>query len=297
MSRDDFPVSPGLHIVSTPIGRARDITLHAIDVLRGADVLAAEDTRAARRLLGIHGISLSGRRMVSYHDHSGERRRPALLEALRGGASVACMSDAGTPLIADPGYGLVRECVELGLPVHVAPGASSVMAALALSGLPTDRFYFAGFLPPRAAARRRALAELSVVPGSIVFFESPRRALSSLGDMRDVLGPSRPAALCREMTKRFEQVIRSSLGELCASLREVEIRGEIVVVVGAGERAPASDAEALDALRESLGSGSLKDAVARVSSDLGLPRRRVYKLALELDGRGPEGGAGPAPLS
>ena len=201
----------GLYLVATPIGNARDITLRALDVLAGADVLAAEDTRQTRKLLEIHGIKRSGP-VVPYHDHNGPAQRPRLLAAMAEGRSVALVSDAGTPLVADPGYRLAVEAAAAGHAVTAVPGASALLAALAVAALPTDRFLFAGFLPPRQAARRRALAELAAVPATLVFYKSPRRLAASLADMAAVLGAERAAAVCRELTKRFEEATRAPLG-------------------------------------------------------------------------------------
>lgn len=277
-------LAPGLYLVATPIGAARDITLRALDILAAAEVLAAEDTRRARKLLDIHGVRLGGRRILPYHDHNGAAQRPRLLAALAEGRSVALVSDAGTPLVADPGYRLVVEAVAAGHPVIAAPGASAVLAALSVAGLPTDRFLFAGFPPPRAAARRRALAELAAVPATLVFYESPHRLAEALAGMAEVFG-DRPAAVCRELTKRFEETRRGTLAALAAAYADApEPKGEIVVVVG--PPAPAVVTE--DALDEALGAAlarlTVKDAAAEVAEALDLPRRRVYARALELSG-------------
>ncbi|WP_339951109.1 16S rRNA (cytidine(1402)-2'-O)-methyltransferase [uncultured Albimonas sp.] len=273
----------GLHLVATPIGNAADITLRALDVLARADALAAEDTRSLRRLMEIHGVALRGRPLLAYHDRNGDAARPAILARLEVGESVALVSDAGTPLIADPGYKLARDAARAGLPVTTAPGPSSVLAALSLAGLPTDRFLFAGFPPPRSAARRAFLAELAAIPATLVFLESPRRAAAALADMAQTLGAEREAALCRELTKRFEEVRRAPLGELAQALAgEDDPRGEVVLVVG--PPAPAAgrpDDETLDAmLDDALGSMSLKDAVREVQAATGLPRKDVYARAL-----------------
>lgn len=279
-------VAPGLHLVATPIGNAGDVTLRALEVLAGAEVIAAEDTRSARRLMEMHGIALGGRRLVPYHDRNGETARPALLAALREGRSVALVSDAGTPLIADPGFKLVRAAAGEGLPVTALPGPSAVLAALCLAGLPTDRFLFAGFPPPRRAARRAMLAELRGLRATLVFLESPRRTAETLADMAAVLGADRAAALCRELTKRFEEVRRGSLAALAEAAGAEPPRGEVVLVVGPPEAA-AEDDDALDAaLHAALARLSPKAAVAEVAAATGRPRREVYARALALGERG-----------
>lgn len=277
-------LAAGLHLVATPIGAARDITLHALDLLEGADVLAAEDTRTLRHLMEIHGIALRRRPLVAYHDHASEVHVERILDALRAGKVVAYASDAGTPLISDPGFELVRRAVAEALPVHAAPGPSALLAALSVAGLPTDHFFFAGFLPPRAAARRKALATFSGVPGSIVFYETARRIHDCVGDILDVLGENRSAALCRELTKRHEEVLRGTLAELADAIAGRKLKGEIVLVVGRGaEDRPEQDVEA--ALRAELDRASVKEAVATVAERLNLPRRQVYQLALSLEDR------------
>ncbi len=276
----ETPLPPGLHLVATPIGNARDITLRALDTLRGADVLAAEDTRTLRKLMEIHGVALGRRPLVSYHDHNGERARPRLLAALAEGKSVAYASEAGTPLVADPGYALARAATAAGHPVTAAPGPSAALAALSLSGLPSDRFLFAGFLPPASSARIAALKELARVPATLLVFEAPQRVAETVADMVAVLG-DRPAALCRELTKRFEEVRRGPLSDLGAGIAGDPPRGEIVLVVDRDRReAEADDVEA--ALREALRTMSVKDAAKVVSEAVGAPRREVYQMALAL---------------
>lgn len=277
------PLAPGLYVVATPIGAARDITLRALDILRTADLLAAEDTRSLRRLMAIHGIRRDGRTIIAYHDHNAGQQLPRLIAALRDGRSVALVSDAGTPLVADPGYRLVREAQAADLPVRSAPGASALLAALAVAGLPTDRFLFAGFLPVKAGARTRSLAELAAVPATLVFFESPRRLAGSLAAMAETLGAERQAAVCRELTKRFEEVRRGTLGELAAAhAAEGPPKGEIVVVIGPPPERVAGP-EALDeALAAALEGASVRDAADSVARSLGLPRRVVYARALEI---------------
>ena len=273
--------APGLHLVATPIGHAADITLRALDVLRDADLVACEDTRVSAKLFALHGITTA---RVAYHEHNGERMRPRLLALLQAGRAIALVSDAGTPLVSDPGYKLVQAVLEAGLPVHVEPGASAPLAALLLSGLPSDRFLFAGFLDSRQAARRRDLESLAAVPATLVFFEAAPRLAASLADMAAVLG-DRPAAVARELTKRFEEVVRAPLVTLARRYAESgPPKGEIVVVVG-GPLAVVTTEDELDRrLRLALDGASLRDAAAAVAAALGLPRRTVYARALALAG-------------
>ncbi len=278
-------IQPGLHFVATPIGAARDITLRALDILAGADVLAAEDTRTLRHLMEMHGVALNGRMVLAYHDHNGDQMRPRLIEALKAGKSVAYASEAGTPLVADPGFQLARAAIDAGLTVLAAPGPSALLCALSVSGLPTDRFFFAGFLPPKSAARKTALREVAQVPGSIVFYESPRRIDACLRDMIETLGANRQAAICRELTKRFEEIVRGTLGELSDSLAGRDLKGEIVVVVDRADPVQADAQTVEDALREALKTQSSKDAAAQVAQAFGLTRRDLYQLALSLGPR------------
>lgn len=272
---------PGLHVVATPIGNAADITLRALATLRGVDVIACEDTRVTRKLTAAHGIRTP---LVSYHEHNAERMRPVLLERLRSGGSVALVSDAGTPLVSDPGYKLVREVVAEGLPVTTLPGPSAPLAALVLSGLPSDRFLFAGFLPSRSGARRRALVEVKDVRATLLFFESAQRLPGMLADAAEVLG-GREAAVARELTKFYEEVRRGPLDRLAGHYAQAgPPRGEVVVVVappGEGEAA-AGDEDVDRALRAALARSSVKDAAAEVAGRTGRPRREVYARALEL---------------
>ncbi|MCH8950711.1 MAG: 16S rRNA (cytidine(1402)-2'-O)-methyltransferase [Proteobacteria bacterium] len=276
----------GLYLVATPIGNAADITLRALDVLARADAIAAEDTRRTRKLMTIHGIALAGRPMVSYHDRNGAERRPRILAWLREGMSVAYCSDAGTPLVADPGYRLAEAALAEGLGLTAIPGASALLTALSLAGLPADRFLFAGFLPPKPGARKTALGELAAVPATLVFYESPRRLAASLADMVEVLGGGRAAAVARELTKKFEQVRRAPLGDLARQYAAEDApKGEVVVLVGPPDpaTAQAQSAAALDdELVRALASLSVKDAAREVAARLGLPRREVYARALEL---------------
>jgi 16S rRNA (cytidine1402-2'-O)-methyltransferase len=269
-----------LYVVATPIGHARDITLRALDVLRRVDVIACEDTRVSAKLLAIHGIKS---RLTPYHDHSARGAGPALIERLRGGGTVAYVSDAGTPLISDPGYRLVRACGAEGSPVIPLPGASAVMAALCVSGLPTDRFLFAGFPPPRSAARARFLAELSGVPATLVLMESPRRLAASLAQMAEILGP-REAAVGRELTKLFEEVRRGTLADLADHYRAAGApRGEVTVVVAPPEKAgPADETETDQLLEAELKKLSPRGAAERVAAETGRPFRKLYTRALQL---------------
>ncbi len=275
-------VPKGLHFVATPIGAARDITLRALDILAGADVLAAEDTRTLRHLMEIHGLSLGDRPLIAYHDHNGEAVRPRLLRALEEGRSVAYASEAGTPLVADPGYQLARAAIAAGHPVLAAPGPSAVLAALTVSGLPTDRFLFAGFPPAGAGDRARFLAELAPVPATLVLYESPKRISRLLGELAQTMGDERQAAVCRELTKRFEEVSRGSLADLAAQYADRDVKGEIVVVIDRGTAAVATRSDIEAALRQSLRGASVRDAAAEVAEAFGLPRKEVYRMALGL---------------
>ena len=276
------PVPPGLHLLATPIGAARDITLRALDILASADVLAAEDTRTLRHLMEIHGVALNDRPLVAYHDHNGEAVRPRLLRALKEGKSVAYASEAGTPLIADPGFQLARAAIAEGFTVLAAPGPSAVLAALTVSGLPSDRFLFAGFPPTGAGDRARFLAELGQVPATLILYESPKRINRLLTEMADAFGKDRQAAVCRELTKRFEEVSRGTLGDLAEAFAGRAVKGEIVVLIDRpGDRVV--DAASIEAaLRDALAHGSVKDAAAEVSAALNLPRKEVYRMALQL---------------
>jgi 16S rRNA (cytidine1402-2'-O)-methyltransferase len=273
----------GLAVVATPIGNAGDITLRALAALKACDAIICEDTRVSAKLLARHDIR---RPLVAYHEHNAERMRPKILDRLRAGDSLALISDAGTPLVSDPGYKLMRTVIAEGLPVTTLPGPSAALAALLLSGLPPDRFFFAGFLPPKAAARRQALGELIAIPATLIVFEAPSRLPESLADMAAVLGP-RPAAIARELTKLFEEVRRDDLAALARHYAQSgPPRGEVVVVIGPpGDAQPAGDAAnaAIDAaLGEALGQMTLRDAVDAVAATSGQPRRAVYARALML---------------
>ncbi len=279
-------LAPGLYLVATPIGNVRDITLRALDVLANADVLAAEDTRRTRQLLDLHGIALGGRRFLAYHEHNAAAQRPALLAALGAGRSVACVSDAGTPLVSDPGFGLLRAALAQGCAVHAIPGPSAVLAGLSVAGLPTDRFLFAGFPPAAAGARQRWIGEIATVPATLVLFESAKRVRRLLGELGESLGMERQAALCRELTKRFEEVRRGTLAELAATCDSDPPRGEIVLLVDRGTHRAATEADIRAALRAARATGSLRTAVDAVSAELGMPRRQVYRLALDEETKG-----------
>lgn len=274
---------PGLWFVGVPIGTARDITLRALDVLASADVLAAEDSRSLRKLMDIHGIPLAGRRIRVLHEHSKPDAVSKLIEMAQMGQSVAYASEAGMPAIADPGFELARAAHAAGVAVDAAPGPTAVVTALTLAGLPTDAFHFAGFLPTGKSARRAALKTLSDVKATLVLYESPKRVAALLSDAADVLGSDRDAALCRELTKKFQEVQRSSLGALSAHCASNPPRGEIVVLIGRGDSENVSQKLVDDALSSALNDMSVKDAVAAVTEAFGLSRRDVYQRALEID--------------
>jgi 16S rRNA (cytidine1402-2'-O)-methyltransferase len=274
-------IPPGLHFVSTPIGAARDITLRALDVLAGADVLVAEDTRTLRHLMEIHGIPLNGRQVIAYHDHSGEGQMQRLLALLVEGKSLAYASEAGTPLISDPGFELARAVAAAGLPMTAAPGPCAAICALTLSGLPSDRFLFAGFPPAAQGARQRFLTDLAGVQATLILYESPKRLANLLADMSDVFGRARQAVVCRELTKRFEEVLRGPLNDLAALLKEREMKGEIVVLVDRAPPAEATEETIETALDAALQTMSVKDAATFVSQTLGVSRKIAYKIALD----------------
>ena len=274
-------IPPGLHFVSTPIGSARDITLRALDVLAGADVLVAEDTRTLRHLMEIHGIPLNGRPVIAYHDHSGEGQMQRLVGLLAEGKSLAYASEAGTPLISDPGFELARAVAAAGLPMSAAPGPCAAICALTLSGLPSDRFLFAGFPPSAQGARRSFLEELTGVQATLILYESPKRLAALLSDMAGVLGGDRKAVVCRELTKRFEEVLRGNLADLAAEVAAREIKGEIVVLVDRAAPAEATEDSIGAALDTALQSMSVKDAATFVSQTLGVSRKIAYRIALD----------------
>ena len=275
------PVTPGLYIVATPIGNLRDITLRALDILRAADVVLAEDTRVAAKLLSAYAIK---KPLLRYDDHAGEKILPEIIERLRAGHVVAQISDAGTPLISDPGFRLVEIARETGANVHPVPGASSLLAALCLAGLPTDRFTFAGFLPNRSAARRTFLGELAAQRATLVFFETGPRLRDSLKDMQAVLG-DRMACVCRELTKLYESAYRGPLSALAADPHLEAARGEIVVVIAPPVEAAPAAGDLDEALKLALAHYSPSDAARQLSAVFGVPRQLIYQKALELKGR------------
>jgi len=271
------PLTPGLHLVATPIGNLGDITLRALAVLARADVIYCEDTRHSLTLMTHFGITTH---LKPYHEHNAERERPKILAELARGRAVALISDAGTPLISDPGFKLAREAILEGHHVESLPGPSAALVALTVAGLPTDAFHFAGFLPPRQAARRARIAELAAVKATLILYEAPSRMAEALADLAHVLGP-RPAAVARELTKRFETVERGSLAELSARYASQEtIRGEFVIVVGAAVAGDVSDDEIIAALTAALKSMTLRDAARMVADQLGVPKSRVYDIGI-----------------
>ncbi|MBD9528262.1 16S rRNA (cytidine(1402)-2'-O)-methyltransferase [Paracoccus sp. PAR01] len=277
----DRAPEPGLHLVATPIGSARDITLRALDVLNTADVLAAEDTRNLRHLLDIHGIQLRGRRMIAYHDHNADRARPAILQALENGLSVAYSSDAGTPLVADPGYRLARDVAEAGYTVRALPGPSAALAALSVSGLPSDRFLFVGFPPATAAARRKWIESWAGIEATVITFESPRRVRQLLENLCEIEA-NRATVICRELTKKFEEVMRGTAAELLERIPDEGLKGEVVVLFGHPEIKVATESDLRAALSALLDDMPVKEAAGQVAARFGQPRREVYALALEL---------------
>ncbi len=268
--------------MATPIGAARDITLRTLDILGAADLLAAEDTRSLRKLMGIHGIALGDRPLVAYHDHNGDRVRPRLIAALKDGKSIVYASEAGTPMVADPGFDLARAAIAEGYPLISAPGPSAVITALTLSGLPTDRFLFAGFLPNSAGQRKTALSELAAVPATLIFYESPKRVAAMLRNAAEVLGADRQAVVARELTKKFEEVQRGTLGDLAIEAAANPRKGEMVVLIDRAGSVSVSEDVIEEMLNEALWDMSVRDAADAVSRELGLKRRQVYQIALRL---------------
>lgn len=275
---DDAPLAPGLYVVATPIGNLRDITLRALDVLAAADLVLAEDTRVAGKLLSAYGLSA---KLERYDEHGAERTRPKAMAALAEGKRVALISDAGTPLVSDPGYRLVREAAAEGVAVFPIPGASALLAGLSAAGLPTDRFLFAGFPPPKSAARRTFLEELAPIRSTLVFFEGGSRLAASLADMAAVLG-DREAVVCRELTKLYESFYRGPLKTLAADPKLDAPKGEIVILVGPGQTADATAGDIDTALADALIRLRPAEAAAEVAKALGLSRRDVYQRAMAL---------------
>jgi len=282
--------APGLHLVATPIGNLGDITLRALETLAGVDIIACEDTRITRRLTERYGISAQ---LKPYHEHNAALARPKILERLAQGASIALVSDAGTPLISDPGFKLVREVCAAGYAVIALPGPSSVLAALAVAALPTDRFFFEGFLPPKETARRARLTELARIEATLVMFDSGSRVQDTLADLAAIMG-DRDAAICREMTKLHEDIRRAPLAQLAEAAGALETRGEFVLVIAPPADRAAMEVDEVDQLlRERLARDSVKDAVAHAVELSGRPRREIYARALELaKERDAEGGDG-----
>jgi 16S rRNA (cytidine1402-2'-O)-methyltransferase len=276
----------GLYLVATPIGNLGDISLRALELLAGADVIACEDTRVTSKLTGRYGIKTP---LTPYHEHNAGEARPKILARLAAGEAVALVSDAGTPLISDPGYKLMREAAEAGYPVTALPGASAVLGALNVAGLPTDRFFFEGFLPPKQAGRQKRIAELITIPATLIFFESGPRLAAALSDLAAGLGP-RVAAICRELTKLHEEVRRGDLETLAQDYAAgAETRGEIVIVVAPPADDDGTTDDLDDLLRRALARVSVKDAVGEVALATGRPRREVYQRALELEKDGSDG--------
>jgi 16S rRNA (cytidine1402-2'-O)-methyltransferase len=276
---DGRALAPGLYVVATPIGNLGDLTRRAEDHLARVDAVVCEDTRVTGKLLAAYGLD---RPLVSYHEHNAAERRPEILERLARGQALALVSDAGTPLISDPGYKLVRAVQDAGHPVRALPGASAALAALAIAGLPTDRFFFQGFLPQKAGQRRQVLDELAALKASLVIYESPQRLPRTLAEMAETLG-AREAAVARELTKRFEELTRAPLPDLAARY-SAPPKGEVVIVVAPpGPVAGAADAATVDArLKDALAELSLRDAAARVAQETGWKRKAVYQRALAL---------------
>ena len=279
-------LSPGLYFVSTPIGSARDITLRALDILANADVLAAEDTRTLKKLLEIHGIQLKNRSLISYHDHNGSKARPKLLAYLKNGNSVAYASEAGTPLIADPGFSLLNEVLSMENDVTSAPGPCALIAALTVAGLPTDRFYFEGFLPNNKSQRELKFRGLKSYLGTLIFYESAKRLNDTLVIAKEVFGGDRQGVVCRELTKKFEDIQRGRLKELSEIYFDKSIKGEVVLLVAGAGNTDIDWSEIEQHLRNALKSMSVKDSAEAVAIAFNVPRRNIYQLALQIKSSG-----------
>ena len=274
------PLAPGLYLVATPIGNLRDITLRALDVLAAADLVVCEDTRVSGKLMQAYGIKA---KLLPYNDHNAGKQRGPIIEKLSAGGRVALISDAGTPLISDPGYKLVRDCLDLGIMVTTLPGANAVLSALQLSGLPSDRFTFAGFSPAKTVGRREWLQTLVAAPGTLVIYETGPRLAAALADMAAVLGGAREAAVVREITKMYEESRRGTLAALAETYAEEDApKGEIVVVIGTGTEKEASAEDVDDMLRAALATLSVRDAAAHVAAATGLPKKQIYERALQV---------------
>ncbi|AGI70713.1 putative rsmI-like tetrapyrrole methylase [Octadecabacter arcticus 238] len=282
MNHRTIPLTAGLYLCAVPIGNARDVTLRTLDILASADVIAAEDTRSTRKLMEIHGISIGNRPMVAYHDHSTATVRDRLLAAVKEGKSLAYVSEAGTPLVADPGYKLGVDMRAAGLPLTAAPGASAVLAALTVSGLPTDAFHFAGFLANTTTARRSGLEGLKDLQATVVLYESPKRIHAMLSDLSDVLGEGRNVVICRELTKKFEEVLTGTVANVLDQIDGRTLKGEIVVLIDRGDVAVMNEDDVREALMSAMQTMRVKDAATAVAGATGMARRDVYQLALSL---------------
>ena len=276
-------LSVALYFVATPIGTARDITLRALDILASADVIAAEDTRSMRKLMDIHGIPLNGRALLAYHDHNGDKVRPKLMQYLAEGKSIAYGSEAGTPMIADPGYHLAKQVADAGHLVTSAPGPVAFVTALTLSGLPSDRILFEGFLPNTKSKRCSKLSELSEIPATLAFYESPKRIAATLQDATATLGGDRNAVLARELTKKFEEVRRGTLNELLDGVTANPPKGEIVLLIDRARSSSVNQDDIDDQITKALDKMSVKDAADMISAATGQPRRKIYQRALAID--------------
>ena len=279
-------LSPGLYFVSTPIGSARDITLRSLDILANADVLAAEDTRTLKKLLEIHGIQLKNRSLISYHDHNGIKARPKLLAHLENGKSVAYASEAGTPLIADPGFSLLTEVLSMENDVTSAPGPCALIAALTVAGLPTDRFYFEGFLPNNKNQRELKFRGLKSYLGTLIFYESAKRLNDTLVIAKEVFGEDRQGVVCRELTKKFEDIKRGSLKELSEIYPDKNIKGEVVLLIAGAGHTDIDQSEIEQHVKDALKSMSVKDSAEAVAMAFNVPRRDIYQLALQIKSGG-----------
>ena len=273
----------GLHILATPIGTANDITIRALNILRDADILVSEDTRVLRKLMEIHGINLNGRKILSYHDHNGEVQRPKLIALIKEGKVLAYASDAGTPLIADPGFSLTKLAIQNNIRVHAAPGASALLTALCLAGLPTDNFFFGGFLGSKSSQRIKNLQKIQNLDATIVYYESPKRTLSTLKDISKIFGNDRLISVCREMTKKFEEVIRGTVDQVIDEIKSRHsFKGEVVIVLGPPTKKEISDEEIYSALQIALQEYRIKDAATQISEQFGVPKKRSYEMALRI---------------